>query len=417
MNASIRKNPLTKNKSLNRLTLPGIVVAAMFACGPFMFATIGGRGLFLYLAILFALSILLQAFAFDKRHALSLTVNKEVNIIITPFLICLLWQLISFFWSPALSFASIYAYLKTMLFFLLLSLPRYSKADKKLMLVAQTAIIILATVVLLTQKETSSAGGAVTERLTFTFFGVEQDPNYLAFFYVGPFVTLLSVASDKCRHILARLGSITLLAFLTFGILSTGSRGALLGIVVATVIFLATKTTLRWWKFLSIIIGSALLAVVLFKSISQFLPESIADRFTLDHILESGGSGRTEIWERYITNLIKNPLYLLVGAGNSSCVSINYADAHNYFLESWFDFGIIGVAISIFFYFVFFRSVIKAKNHLSFTIIIGALVMAMFLSVNRMLPFWLCLTLANILHLPNKEELPRAKKKQASPLD
>ena len=395
-------------------TLPGITAALMFACGPFMFATIGGRGLFLYLAILFALSIAVQAFFIDSKHALSLVPNDTVNTVITPFLLCLLWQLITFLWSPVFSFSAMYTYMKTVLFFVFLSLPKYTKADKNLILFAQTAVIVAATVILLTHGVTSSAGGATTDRLTFSFFGVEQDPNYLAFFFVAPFVALLSLTTSKNRRIVVRIGAVALMAFLSFGILSTGSRGALLGIAAAFIVFFARKTQMRPWKFLLLTLAAIALAIVLLKAVSTFLPESIADRFTLDNILENGGSGRTDIWKRYIDKLLKNPLYLLFGAGNSSSVSVNSSAAHNYILECWFEYGLVGVACLVFFFFVIFRSVLRVKNNCSFAIIISALVMSMFLSVSRMLPFWLCITLANILHLPEKDDSPKLKLKKRS---
>lgn len=393
-------------------TLPGICAALMFACGPFMFATIGGRGLFLYLTVLFVLSLLAQALIFDSRHALTFSISTEASRVLGPFLICLFWQLLTFLWSPAFSFASIYAYAKTVLFFLILSLPKYTKADKKLMLVAQTAIIVVATVVLLTQEVTSSAGGMVSDRLTFSFFGVEQDPNYLALFYVAPFVSLLSVSLEKGRHVVLRLGALGLLAFMLFGLLNTGSRGALVGIGVTSIVFFAKTKKMRWWQFLLMILAAAALIVVLLELLGLILPESIADRFTIEAILESGGSGRTEIWEKYLKSIIKTPLYLLFGAGNSSCVPLNFSDAHNYILEAWFEYGLVGIVCLVFFYFVLFRTALRDKNDISFTVIIGALTMAMFLSVGHMLPFWLCITLANVLHMPEKELPTRSKLKQ-----
>jgi len=394
----------SSGKKINTFTLPGITVAIMFACGPFMFATVGGRGLFLYLAALFFLSIFIQAGFINAQRAFRFSASKELRNSIVTFCLCLFWQLFSFLWSAALSFNNVYAYIKVMLFFLLLSIPSYTKHDKKLMVFAQAFIVCIVNFVMITQGETIVEEGS--ERLTFSFFGVPQDPNYLAFLYIVPALTFWSIIISKQRHPILRILSGALLLFLLYGLLSTGSRGALIGIFVALIIYFIFQKKLVFWKAAFFIgVGCLLLGLLLTIGV-KYLPESVAERFTLDNITESGGSNRTLIWQKYLETIFHDASIFFFGSGNSSGRTTLISSAHNYIIESWFDYGLIGLGGIALFFFNLIFSAWKKKNSFSFAIILGALAMAFFLSVGKMLQFWLCITIANILVLPCKAESP-----------
>lgn len=395
------QNVLTDLKKENqRLSLPGIVAAAMFACGPFMFATIGGRGLFLYMAVLFFLSIFVQAFFIDSNRSLNLKPSPELKRALFPFLACLFWQLFSFLWSAALSTTTIYAYIKIMMFFLFLSIPRYTGADKKLMVIAQIPIVCIATLLMITSGDTISEVGS--ERLTFSFFGIPQDPNYLAYFFIAPMLFLFAIVISKKKRLIWRILCLVLLLFLSFGVLTTGSRGALIGIGIAILVYFFRYKKMAWWKG-AIALALLLLLLYLFLTFGlRFLPESVAERFTIENVIESGGSNRTSIWKKFCTAIFSSPLILLFGAGNSTEVFNLQVSAHNYLLESWYEYGVVGVALLVFFFRSSIKKALAKENHFIFCMLICALIMALFLSVSRMLPFWLCITLSNILCLSDK---------------
>lgn len=400
MQPSTQNLHTTSKKERHFLSLPGIVAASMFACGPFMFATIGGRGLFLYLAVLFFLSIFVQAFFIDHTRSLNLKPSSELKRALSPFLACFFWQLFSFLWSAALSASAIYAYLKVMMFFLFLSIPRYTGVDKKLMIVAQIPIVCMATFLMIISGDTISEVGS--ERLTFSFFGIPQDPNYLAYFFIAPMLFLFATVISKKHRLLWRLLCLALLLFLSFGVLCTGSRGALIGIGIMLLIYFFRYKKMAPWKC---VIALLLLLLLLYLFLTfglRFLPESVAERFTIGNIIESGGSNRTNIWEKYCATIFSSPLILLFGAGNSTEVFNMRISAHNYIIGSWYEYGIVGVALLVILYRSSFKKAVEKKNSFSFCILVGALIMALFLSVSRMLPFWLCITLANILNLAEK---------------
>ena len=384
------------------LSFPGVVAAIIFSCGPFMYATIFNHGLFLYLAILFIFSVFIQAFFLDKNHSLRLKPSLGLQPLFFMFCVCLFWQLLSFLWSSSLSVSNIYSYIKVMLFFLLLSIPRYTERDKRLMLIMQTVIICIANYMMLIQAETIMQAGS--ERLTFSFFGVPQDPNYLAFFYVTPMVVLFSMMIATKRPFFLRLFSAFLILFLLYGLLRTGSRGALAGISLALIVYFICHKKTAWWKaVLFVLIGLLFILVLLTQGLS-LLPKSVAERFSLNSIISTGGAGRTDIWLKYLIAIFSNRFILIFGAGNSSGQPNLNMSAHNYIIESWYEYGLIGIALLSIFFFILIRATLKKKNNLSFSIIVGALSIAAFLSVGRMLPFWLCLTLATVLSLPTKAE-------------
>ena len=119
------------------------------------------------------------------------------------------------------------------------------------------------------------------------------------------------------------------------------------GIVYYFYLFLNNKNQ----KIKNILILSLFLYLVFLTGsrgglLNKINPE-LAARFSIENVLSSGGTGRTEIWEYYI-NLYgqSNLWYKLFGYGLGSLSSI-YRVAHNTWIESLLESGIIGSILLI----------------------------------------------------------------------
>jgi len=378
-------------KNIKSITLSGVPAAIMFACGPFLYANIAGRGLFLYLAMFFAACVLLQA----ARNKGTLVIRRDG--IVSWFVVCVAYQLLSFLWSPVNSGDALYTYTKVVLFFLMLSVCKFSSADRKLMIIAQSLIAIIAVAVMLTTKSYFEAGSWTSERLTFTFFGTALDPNYMCFLLVMPILFLLEKVCQKDEHgRFYRIICFVLLAYLLWGVLNTGSRGGLIGIVIACAIYLMSRTKLTLKKILVSILVTVV-AVTAFQELLRFLPREVAERFSFEAVVEDRGTGRFDIWQDYLRTIFSDLWNIVFGAGNMSSVQTMGHAAHNYFLETLYEGGLIGAILMVIFYAKIIRKAYQKKQWLAFSGVIGALAMSMSLSCSRMLEFWLCITLANAL--------------------
>ena len=106
------------------------------------------------------------------------------------------------------------------------------------------------------------------------------------------------------------------------------------------------KNNKFWNKLIKVIFISILMYLIVIFILNKINPE-LAARFSIENVLSSGGTGRTEIWEYYI-NLYgqSNLWYKLFGYGLGSLSSI-YRVAHNTWIESLLESGIIGSILLI----------------------------------------------------------------------
>ena len=141
-----------------------------------------------------------------------------------------------------------------------------------------------------------------------------------------------------------------------YPIIAAAERGVVLAIVITLVaLFLVSQRKFRY-------IGYSLLGLILvvgvFQIISRYggLSRFIIDRFSISNIIESGGSGRTEIWKAGWQIVLNNPV-IGVGLGNFTAVFHRYAYAvdplvslsgsspHNDLLGVTAELGLVGLVL------------------------------------------------------------------------
>ncbi len=388
------------------VTWIGIVAALIFGCGPFLYLNILGRGIFLYLMVLFIGIVCIQAII-PITGVPKISLSSTEKMLFVTFL----WQTVTRLWTPAGPLAGFYEHLKVIALYFLLVLPVYKKNDKKLMYLAVILIAIYCVSYLTSADALFNDEGTDGDRKTIMFFGIKQDPNYFCFMFIVPFVYCLSMALNNKKNMLLRGVCVGVLIALLYGVLLTGSRGGLLGIAAATFVYIITYQKKKVKAILLLLIVFILL-IYAFNNIHLFLPENLVERFSVENVMESGGSGRTEIWTDYLTTLFKNPLEIMVGFGYGAGSHMMYMAAHSYWIDNLFNYGVVGLILIIWFWVAMLKQAAKNKNWISFSSICGILMLATTLSVGTILQFWLAVSIVGVMNKSEEESLKESYKRE-----
>lgn len=307
----------------------------------------------------------------------------------------LIWQFaftalaaISSFWSMSLSasFERVISYLLLFLLLLSASIFQFDKKDLhkiKLALVwgsRLTAVVLLVFGVY--QEGRLRLSGIIAE-----------DPNYICAYFAFGVIFAVQCLIDKnnlWRKVIA-LGELILYVFV---ILSTGSRGGTIAILVAILVFLVTSTNKNGALWKKIIILVAMLAAIVI--LMGFLSADLLERFTMENIEETNGANRFDIWANgWDLYSHASPLRQLFGFGTASireCFRVfNYRPVnvmHNIYFETLVELGIVGflvymTAIGLFVWYAF-----KLKDKFSLAVISYMLIMGLSTSIYTFKPYF-----------------------------
>ena len=222
------------------------------------------------------------------------------------------------------------------------------------------------------------------------------DPNYLvtnsllmiAFF-------LYKFQQTKKISVVYALIQVCILFLYIVCIAFIGSRGGLVTAcaVIVAYLLLQTRKPLRAVLFLAVI---GIIGLILFFNL---LPSYITERFTLQHILQDGGSGRLTIWSNYLSYYAEQNLdFWLFGAGRDVPPTQIYLPefgvvyySHNLFIKVLIEGGIVGLALLVGSIVYLLRKGIVNKNGMFVAALIAFVVGAIFLDLDNMRIFYLIL--------------------------
>ena len=156
-----------------------------------------------------------------------------------------------------------------------------------------------------------------------------------------------------------KIYQLTILAVIFVGfflLILSGSRSATIGIVGAIVVVLLYQFKNNSKK---IIIPLLLLSIASFFFIDQIqdMDNPIINRFTIDSLTESGGTGRLDIWKALIPATFENSMLFGYGLGGANAYALAYKyglshAAHNFLIDMFIQTGLVGVFL-FFSYFIF----------------------------------------------------------------
>ncbi len=223
---------------------------------------------------------------------------------------------------------------------------------------------------------------------------IEEDPNYLCAYLAFGVVYAISILTTKEKPIKKVLAVAELILYF-YLVLVSGSRGGLLAIIAAAVIYLMTygekniKNIGRKIVFLTLIV---ILVIVMI----DYLPENLKLRFTMENVVEDGGSGRTELWAQAFDLFANGNIFRqLFGFGTATIATCflryGYSEvnvAHNMFIETLAELGVVGVILYSVAIFSFIKAAFKFKDKFAFSVIFCMFVMSLSTSIYTFKPYF-----------------------------
>ena len=228
------------------------------------------------------------------------------------------------------------------------------------------------------------------DRNTMTIFGATCDPNY----FVGFFLLPIAVALKKMRENVIYMVLCPILILIgSYIVLSSGSRGGLIALitVIISFVFLIAKGTKQ--RLIGIAVAAAA-AIIIWTVVLPILPEDVSSRFSIEKLIESGGTGRASIWASMLDEIKQSTWELFCGRGifvyHEMMMEgkLSHVVAHNQFIQSLYNQGIFGLITFVLMSFAAIFRNIKKCGYIS-AAMIGILALIMTLTVNPSIKsFW-----------------------------
>ncbi len=373
---------------MRKLALASIYLY-FFACPlEFVFNTFIGSSV-KYVA-LFSVACLMLFYVSDRR------VKIKIGIVQYTLLGWVLLETASILWTQqsSITIDRIETYILTVAYVILVSLFPFNK--KELELVAFFYVVgSFMTLILLFVSGDLLLGWNAEGRRTIYINGKWQDPNGLAAYLVVGFLYFFDKMFSKKWY---AVPSILLSAAFFYGILQTGSRGALIAIIATIILVPIIKAEKK--TRIKMIIGVAILVVAVYTIVAEFLPERLFNRlFNIETYL--GGSGRIRLWIAAMEEVFKRPIF---GNGIASYLSyfsklLNGEIAmHNTYLCVLFEVGVVGLVLFIIPFLVALYYPHKEKNSYVFSMVLCNMAIIFFLDAIYIRYIWNALLLGIMVY-------------------
>lgn len=383
MNASRARMLRCELKAVNRkrLSLSGVFLVLSFFVLP-IDAYLGSQGLsFVTIGILVLFMISRIVECFIKSRPIKFKLNIVVAYMVYNIILVGNGML-----KIGLSYNNL-LFLSMVCFFIVFAC--WPATEKEIQTIASASVLQMVVFILICVRYATVSGGSI-------YMGIRDivDPNYLVTNSLMMIVFFLYKFQQTIRNsvIYAIVQAIILCAYIGC-IVFIGSRGGLLTVCAVIIVYmlLQTRKPLRTFSVLAVI---GIIGVIVFFNA---VPSYITERFTLEHILQDGGSGRLTIWSNYLSYYADQmPSFWIFGAGRDVPPTEIYLVefgreyySHNLFIKALMEGGVIGIALLIGSMVYLLRNGIKNKNGLFVAALIAFVVGAMFLDLDNMRIFYI----------------------------
>lgn len=250
-------------------------------------------------------------------------------------------------------------------------------------------------------------------------FGVETEESVYSN-AVGKSICTLALgvfAHFLIRNFKGKILHISMLLVSLFLIFLTGSRNALLAFIIAAVICLIYWLKLNSRRLLPSILLIAVILVAIYyiyNGLMDAFPK-LMDRFTVDNVIDSGGTGRTDIWRAYFRTLFGD--YWLFGLGfdpNNLYHAVQDVNgighgAHNHIVDIIASTGIVGFILFMGMHVMAYKISLKtirqdATALIPFAMLTATLLLGIGENVLRGRSLWFSTALVIIFYRLNREE-------------
>lgn len=253
----------------------------------------------------------------------------------------------------------------------------YNNSELELMEMIQILLLIILNLM------TLLSNGSKFDRTTLVIMGQTSDPNY----FVGFFIFPLTVALKKLVSGKHSLFYLLLVAVSLYSVFLSGSRGGFLAIAVTIAGFAVLYPTGFAKRFL-FLAGGLFLLLIFWTVFKPILPENIVERMSVDAVVETGGTGRIDIWKSMLREIVEQPEKLLLGRGVRAMHQIfvhgrwSNAVAHNQVIQTLYNQGLVGLLSFLLLTGISFFRCAKRRKTVSIAII-GMMALSISLSFNQ----------------------------------
>lgn len=224
-----------------------------------------------------------------------------------------------------------------------------------------------------------------TLRISIVINGVAQDPNDLIGYlmYTTVYNVSLFLKNKDLKSFLFILPFISV-------VLMTGSRGGLISVFIAIIFYILVYSS-GSKRFLRNVFFSVSIVLVILFFARMLIPNDILERYTLESVFNDQGSGRFLIWESLWIIWKDSSLFRQVfgwGAGTVKLLAFKETVAHNIWLESLIEVGLLGMVSLVVFHIAYLNKAFRGKIYVVISAYIGLLVMTLSLSLYSYKPLW-----------------------------
>lgn len=166
--------------------------------------------------------------------------------------------------------------------------------------------------------------------------------NYVAYGAVFAVLSCVLILMTSLGNDLARRSRLILwvaVCFLTVGIVTTGTRGAILGLACLAIWILVTRVAVPFWPLTASAVGLLVLT-------SSGLVDNLIGNLDLGNRDEAGLSGRLPLWAAARTAWADSP-FLGIGLGGTRQLNSLHLPTHNMLLENGATLGLAGLFLLV----------------------------------------------------------------------
>lgn len=223
---------------------------------------------------------------------------------------------------------------------------------------------------------------------------VEEDPNYLCAYLAFGVVYALEVTVKK-NNLLQKVLAIAELLLYFYLVLISGSRGGLIAIASAVIVFFTTYSDKksRYTGRKLVLLLLILMSVLVFL---ENLPEDLRLRFTMEDVVESGGTGRVDLWKQSLQLFSEGNWFRQLFGYGTATISWCFANfgyglvnvAHNMFLETLAELGLGGLCLYSLAIFLFAKAAYRNRDGFSLPVMFCMIVMSLSTSIYTFKPYF-----------------------------
>lgn len=240
-------------------------------------------------------------------------------------------------------------------------------------------------------------------RYSIVIGGAVIDQNNLALGLSIPAMLAMSILFDKTERLGWKIISVICLTVALYAIFLTGSRGGLLCLVIAAIVYILIRLKNAPIFSKVLIVAAAVSLVFTFQYFLAILPGDLSVRFTLADVQKDGGALRINIWEAAFkgfadNDIIRKTFGIGYGAFPNFITRYFFKDvaAHNDYVQILLELGIVGLTYFLLMLKNEIKLCIKRSNGLGIALILIVMVSCVSMETVFKKAFWAVLVMSSL---------------------